>query len=324
MALTEEPQQLQNPSSFLDALLCEEENNDISSWEEDDELISLISKETRTQYSNDDGTLNQSRQNAVFWVSKVSAHFNFSALTTLLAVNYLDRFLTSLKFQRDKPWMTQLVAVASLSLAAKMEETQVPLLLDLQVEESKYVFEAKTIQRMELLVLSTLEWRMSPVTPISFFEHIARRLGLKHRFLHWEFLRRCERVLLSVIIDSKVMSYLPSTIAAAIIIHITREIEPFNAMQYRNQLLDLLKINEEQVNQCYKQIVSILCCGHESIQEAHRKRKGVCEPNSPYGVIDASFISCDSSNESWTVGSVSLSPDPTIKRRRSNSGACVN
>ena len=60
------------------------------------------------------------------------------------------------------------------------------------------MFEAKTIQRMELLVLSTLKWRMHPVTPISFFEHIVRRLGLKSR-LHWEFLWRCERVLLSVI-----------------------------------------------------------------------------------------------------------------------------
>ncbi|KAI8016894.1 Cyclin-D3-1 [Camellia lanceoleosa] len=41
---------------------------------------------------------------------------------------------------------------ACLSLV-KVEETQVPLLLDFQVEESKFVIEAKTIQRMELLGL---------------------------------------------------------------------------------------------------------------------------------------------------------------------------
>jgi len=35
--------------------------------------------------------------------------------------------------QQDKPWMTQLAAVACLSLAAKMDETEVPLLLDFQV-----------------------------------------------------------------------------------------------------------------------------------------------------------------------------------------------
>ncbi|KAH7855864.1 hypothetical protein Vadar_029836 [Vaccinium darrowii] len=47
-------------------------------------------------------------------------------------------------------------------------ETQVPLLLELQVKESKYVFEAKTVERMELLVLSALEWKMNPVTPLLF------------------------------------------------------------------------------------------------------------------------------------------------------------
>ncbi|PHT71053.1 Serine/threonine-protein kinase CTR1 [Capsicum annuum] len=43
------------------------------------------------------------------------------------------RFISGFCFQKDKPWMRQLAAVVCLSIAAKMEETQVPLLLDLQV-----------------------------------------------------------------------------------------------------------------------------------------------------------------------------------------------
>ncbi|KAL1326428.1 hypothetical protein AAHE18_13G228000 [Arachis hypogaea] len=43
-----------------------------------------------------------------------------------------DRFLLSFHFQREKPWMIQLASVTCISLAAKVEETQVPLLLDLQ------------------------------------------------------------------------------------------------------------------------------------------------------------------------------------------------
>ena len=39
-------------------------------------------------------------------------------------------------------------------------KTDVPLLLDLQVEEIKYVLEVKTIQRIELLVLPTLQWKL--------------------------------------------------------------------------------------------------------------------------------------------------------------------
>lgn len=64
--------------------------------------------------------------------------------------------------------------------------------------EAKYVFEAKAIQRMELLVLSMLRWKMHPVTPLSFLDHIIRRLGLKSE-AHWEFFRRCEALLLSVL-----------------------------------------------------------------------------------------------------------------------------
>lgn len=40
-----------------------------------------------------------------------------------------------------------------------------------QVCEAKFVFEAKTIQRMELLVLSTLKWRLRAVTPFSFVDY---------------------------------------------------------------------------------------------------------------------------------------------------------
>ncbi|KAM7474420.1 hypothetical protein LguiB_021663 [Lonicera macranthoides] len=73
----------------------------------------------------------------------------------------------------------------------KVEEIQVPLLVDLQVEEARFLFEASTIQKMELLVLSTLQWKMNPVTPLSFLDHIIRRFGLKTH-PHWEFQRRCE------------------------------------------------------------------------------------------------------------------------------------
>ncbi|CAJ1929480.1 unnamed protein product [Sphenostylis stenocarpa] len=271
-----------------------------------DHLLSLLSKETKTHF-----TLSP-RHDVVRWISTLSHFHGFAPLTTVLAVNYFHRFVTSISFQsEDKPWMTQLAAVACVSLAAKVEEIRVPLLLDLQLEESKFVFEAKTIQGMELLVLSTLEWKMNPVTPISFFQHVLTRLALK-RHLLWEFQYRCERVLLSVIVDSRVMSYLPSTLAAAIMIHVIKEIEPLNAKEYRNQLLGLLKSSEEQVNECYKLILGLLVrC--EGIHNLAQRRKRLAEPISPGGVIDASF-SCENSNDSWSVASLSL--EPVFKRRK--------
>ena len=123
-----------DPSSTLLPLLLLEQD---LFWE-DEELLSLFSKEEQQASlgagnGEMDGALAVARRQAVEWMMKVNAHYGFSAVTAILAINYLDRFLSSLHFQRDKPWMIQLAAVTCLSLAAKVEETQVPLLLDLQV-----------------------------------------------------------------------------------------------------------------------------------------------------------------------------------------------
>lgn len=150
----------QNTPFLLDALYCQEDHWDDHETEdhcfdededeakhelhlidqdflwEEEELSSLFSKEELSLLCNNlenNPSLAESRREAVAWILKVVAHFSFSALTAVLAVNYLDRFLFSFQFQGDKPWMTQLVAVSCLSLAAKVEETQVPLLLYLQV-----------------------------------------------------------------------------------------------------------------------------------------------------------------------------------------------
>ena len=38
------------------------------------------------------------------------------------------------------------------------------------------MFEARTIERMELLVLTTLGWRMQAVTPFSFIDHYLHKI----------------------------------------------------------------------------------------------------------------------------------------------------
>nr|BAH15074.1 cyclin D3 [Ipomoea batatas]GMD02666.1 cyclin-D3-1-like [Ipomoea batatas] len=264
-------------------------------WE-DEELLSLFAKETDTHLSFE-ASLSIPRTQAVRWILKVNAHYGFSPLTPTLAVNYLDRFLSGLQYQEDKPWMIQLAAVACLSLAAKVEETHVPLLLDFQVEDAEFVFDAKTIQKMELLVLSTLKWRMNPVTPLSFLDHITRRLGLKNH-LHWEFFTKCESLILSFMPDSRFVRFLPSVLATATMLHVIHQLEPSNAVDYQNQLLGVLKISKEKVNDCYELI-------KELSSTASNKRSYsnlLCllhDPNSPSAVIDAVLSCGESSNDSW-------------------------
>lgn len=107
-------------------------------WD-DEELISLSSKESPNPLHESlraKPALLGARAEAVEWILEAQAHHGFSVPTAVLAVNCLDRFLSSLRLDTDKPWMSQLAAVACLSLAAKVEETQVPLLLDIQVRSN--------------------------------------------------------------------------------------------------------------------------------------------------------------------------------------------
>lgn len=46
--------------------------------------------------------------------------------------------------------------------------------------------------------MATLKWRMNPVTPISFLDHIVRRLGLKTHLLG-DFFKKCEDLILSLV-----------------------------------------------------------------------------------------------------------------------------
>ncbi|XP_056163888.1 cyclin-D3-1-like [Syzygium oleosum] len=330
------PQEQEDHPSFLfdDALYCEEDRFDEEdddevdgiqttaaessvdrqqdpSWEEDEEeeeaeLLSLLSKErgARPDVGEDGGALAAARHEAVEWMLRVWGVYGFSALTAVLAVDYLDRFLSGSRLQRDnKPWMTQLVAVACLSLSAKVEETHVPLLLDLQVGDARYVFEAKTVQRMELLVLSTLGWEMHPVTPLSFVHHIARRLGAG-RGAHREFLRRCERLLVAAVSDSRSLGYLPSVLAAAAMARVVEEAEPFRSPEHKAQLLSALHMSQEQIEDCCRFILGISETESNAMNSSINnslKRKRHCDHPSPSGVIDASFSCDDDSNDSWAI-----------------------
>ena len=146
--------------SFEDGLLCDEQEQDLEFgsfevvekkdhfythfendllWEKD-EVSCLLGKEVKNVMSENKGgglvgirVLMGLRKEAFDWIISVSGYYGFVGLTSVLAVHYFDRFLLSPAFQKDKPWMNQLAAVACLSLASKVEEIQAPLLMDLQV-----------------------------------------------------------------------------------------------------------------------------------------------------------------------------------------------
>ncbi|KAL9231731.1 hypothetical protein vseg_006920 [Gypsophila vaccaria] len=311
------PTTLHNTMLFDDDRFCD-----------DAELRSLFHKETTNAHlHNNVGPLVvTARNDGVHWMLRVCSIYGFGAMTAYLSVVYFDRCIVNIPFiQPSKKWTFQLAAVACLSLAAKVDETCVPFLLELQVEGASPVFEPRDVQKMELLVLTTLEWKMHPVTPLSFLDHIIRRLGLKHH-LHWEFLKRCESVLLSLLPDWRFVSYLPSVLATATMMHVIDQIEPCDSLEYQTQLLNVLNISKEKVKECYELIIERSSVSTTNDISIYNKRKfeqmnninNTIVPRSPSGVVDGYNFSSESSNDSWTAtgGPVSVSSSPVASRKK--------
>ncbi|KAH1264399.1 Cyclin-D1-1 [Glycine max] len=153
--------------------------------------------------------------------------------------------------KKTNGWPLQLLSVACLSLAAKMEESLVPSLLDLQVEGAKYVFEPKTIRRMELLVLGVLDWRLRSVTPFSFLDFFACKLDSTGTFTGF-LISRATQIILSNIQEASFLAYWPSCIAAAAILHAANEIPNWSLVRPEHAESWCEGLRKEKIIGCYQ------------------------------------------------------------------------
>ncbi|KAM3395392.1 hypothetical protein P3S68_004398 [Capsicum galapagoense] len=99
---------------------------------------------------------------------------------------------------------------------------------------------------MELLVLSTLKWKMNPTTPFSFLDYFSRRLGLDDHIC-CQLPRRYEWVLISTLIDCRFMCYRPSAMVVATMLHVIDMLEPCIGEEYQEQLFSILGIVKDNV-----------------------------------------------------------------------------
>ncbi|KAK4276867.1 hypothetical protein QN277_014969 [Acacia crassicarpa] len=249
------------------------------------------------------------RKEAIDWIEKVLAHFHFGPLSAYLSINYMDRFLSLYELPKGKSWSMQLLAVACLSLAAKLEENKVPLCVDLQVAESKFIFEARTIQRMELLILSTLKWRMQAISPFSFIEHFISKINEDQTPLRTSTTKSIQLILNTVRgIDS--LEFKPSEIAAAVAIFVVGGTQTVNAEKAISVLAQ--HVDKERVLKCFKVVQEL------SSNSSTSSSSGASVPRSPIGVLDAACLSYKSDEADGSCSSSSHTNSPDAKRRKLN------
>ena len=114
-------------------------------------------------------TLEADRKLMLKWSYNVVDYFNLSRETAAMAMSYSDRFLQTNKgpeFLRDTD-MYQLLCIVSLYLAVKVHETS-SLTPKVFAEIAHGQFSVDQLEKMETILLATLEWRVNPPTSLCF------------------------------------------------------------------------------------------------------------------------------------------------------------
>ncbi|GJW64810.1 cyclin, C-terminal domain-containing protein [Tanacetum coccineum] len=266
-------QNLETEYSVLDVPLQSDECINLLIEKECEQFVGFLDYFSKLKNGNFDLV---ARREAVDWITKVHAHFSFGPLSAYLAINFMDRFLAVYELPA-KAWMMQLLAVACLSLALKMEETEVPLILDLQVGGSRFYFEPKTIQKMELLVMATLKWRMQAVTPLSFIDYFLLKVNAGQPILRSMILRSTQ-LFLSLIRGIEFLQFRPSEIAAAVAIHVVGSTQ-YSTLDHH--------VQKERVFKCIELLKELNGDYARSLMSGTLTSM----PKSPIGVLEAACLS---------------------------------
>ncbi|KAL7230616.1 hypothetical protein ACSBR2_008981 [Camellia fascicularis] len=288
----------------------------------EESFYSMVEREREHLPKNDylkrlrSGDLNLDlRREALDWIWKAHAHYSFGPLSAYLSVNYLDRFLSVYELPRDKTWAAQLLALACLSLAVKLEETAVPLTVNLQVGEPKFVFEGKTIRRMELVVLSTLKWKIQPCTPWSFIDYFLRKINDDHQIPSGSLITRSVKLILCTIKGIDFLEFKPSEIGAAVAIYVSGEIQ---AVEIDKAMSCLVHVEKGRVLKCLQmmQDLTLIDVSTSTTNVGASTSVPSPVPQSPIGVLDTTCLSYKS--DDLTVGSCvnSSHTSPDTKRRK--------
>ncbi|KAK4260167.1 hypothetical protein QN277_003317 [Acacia crassicarpa] len=222
-------------SSFsFSSLLCEEDEasilkvgdeNSRMDWinpcfvfENEEEYIEILFKREIGFVSPSDDCLTSAakwlknaRLDAIDWIFSTGAKFGFKFHTIYLSVTYFDRFLSRRSIDEGKDWAIQLLSMACLSLAAKMEEQNVPTLSEFPGKE--YHFEIKVIKKMELLILDSLGWKMGSVTPFAYLQYLVKKFSLQSK--PEAIISRAIDHIMAIVKDISSIDQRPSVIASA-------------------------------------------------------------------------------------------------------------
>lgn len=221
----------------------------------EDEYLTLLANREPHQGFNANETLvldasfRTARLEAITWILRTRKNFGFHFHTAYLSMIYFDRFLSSRSIDRNYTRVVSLISVGCISLAAKMEEVRVPSLPQLQTEG--VTFESTNVERVELGILSTLQWRMSYATPFAFLRYFIIKFSRQDSPPR-ETVSRTVQSILALMRERHLMSHRPSVIAAAAtLVALNNSLTRTTLENQMNSIAYPGFLNIEEVFRCY-------------------------------------------------------------------------
>ncbi|XP_050103698.1 putative cyclin-D6-1 isoform X2 [Malus sylvestris] len=264
----------------------------------------------------------------------ISHDFQPETITSLFAIESdhmpSDTYLQSLKArnfdisirreaiasisQQPKPWLIKLLAMSCISLASKMKKSEFSL-LDVQ-GDGGIIFDTQTIQRMELLILGALKWRMRSITPFSFMSFVISLFKLEDPPLLHALKARATQIIFKSQKDIELLVFKPSIIAASAVLSASDELLPMQFPCFKKALSNCSYVNKENMLQCYSAMQDIVVDGFDSVLER------VCSSFvTPANVLDHTFSSSAESGKTTVTSISTLRLERDLKRRK-NSEYC--
>lgn len=206
-----------------------------------------ISTQPNAQYMEHQDDLEwKMRGILVDWLIEVHTRFHLLPETLFLAVNIIDRFLSTKAVQLDR---LQLVGVTAMFIASKYEEVLSPHVANFRHVADDGFTEAEILSA-ERYVLTALNYDLSYPNPMNFLRRISKADDYDIQT------RTLAKYLMEVsLLDHRFMNYLPSRIAAASM-YMARKI--LDRGEWNATLSHYAGYNEEEIQPVFKLMVDYL------------------------------------------------------------------
>ncbi|XP_073158222.1 putative cyclin-D6-1 [Henckelia pumila] len=190
------------------------------------------------------------RRRALALISHAKFSYHLDPLLVYLAVNYIDRFISKHEILDKRPWISHILVVACLSLAAKMRNSDLSAILaDLSREEG-FEFDSRSVQRMETIILATLQWRMRSITPFSFLGYFVSFFEIQDSSLTQALIHRASDIIFNVQTVLKILEHNPSTTAASALLCAIQELMPQRASSSLSAISSCEYLDRDRLLDC--------------------------------------------------------------------------